>query len=148
VGEGSLDTHLRRLANDLGIQHHVEFKGSAYDFHEVSACYATCAAAVSGGYAGLQITQSLGFGVPVILPTGEPHAPEIELAEPYCTLWFDRDSPDSLAAAIERLYADPMSASARETARAVVMDRYSAEAMAHGFENAINAVDGVTDVER
>ena len=58
------------------------FAGHVGDAGAAARVYATAIASVSPGYVGLSITQSLGFGVPMIHADDEPHSPEVEAAVP------------------------------------------------------------------
>lgn len=143
VGEGAERTGLASQVAALGIAHRVDFLGPLYEFTELARLYRSAAVMVSPGYVGLTLTQSLGFGVPALLPIGERHAPEIELAhdEPLVT-WFDRDSVHSLAAGIAARLRHPPSAHEREAAATRIASTYSAESMVVGFANAIRGYLG------
>lgn len=60
----------------------VLFHGHVSDAIGVARVLSRCAFSVSGGYIGLSAVQSIGFGVPVIYPDDEPHAPEFECLTP------------------------------------------------------------------
>jgi glycosyltransferase involved in cell wall biosynthesis len=137
VGEGSQRDHLEELARALGAN--VRFWGQIIDLEELRSVYSTAIAAVSPGYVGLGLTQSLGFGVPMIVSRNEPHAPEIELsALKGSVVFFETGSVESLR---DALAGSPrwVSWDERGNLCAQLRRAYSAEAMAEGllaaFEN-------------
>lgn len=160
VGEGSERENLEFLAAELDIALHVTFLGQIAGVDELRAHYAHALCSVSPGYVGLSLTQSLGFGVPMLVSRDEPHSPEIELARLGGVTYFDTDSASALAAALDtalaatchsfpttagvgELRAEPQTepvddSSARVALAAAVRDSYSAEAMAAGILAALN----------
>lgn len=146
VGEGHVGPQLKRTAAELHLRDRVVFAGPVYEVEHLLPYYAQARVSVSPGYVGLTLTQSLGFGVPMILPRDEPHAPEIELAEAEPLVrWCDRDSPESLAQALQEAFRSPPTEAARGAARERVMATYSADSMAAGFRAAIHGA-GVQDL--
>ena len=55
------------LALDLGIDRDVIFYGHVSEPSELRSVYGASVASLSPGYVGLSVTQSLGFGVPMIV---------------------------------------------------------------------------------
>lgn len=105
----------------------------------VARYFANAILSVSPGYVGLSITQSLSFGVPVIVARDEPHAPEVEAVREGFNAVF---TPSNDAPALARLMVDM--AERREfwleRRHEIANDcaaRYSVEAMAAGFEAAV-----------
>jgi glycosyltransferase involved in cell wall biosynthesis len=78
VGDGPLADELRQRS--VGAGERVCFEGHVSDVERLRDLYANAISSVSPGYVGLSITQSLGFGVPMIVARDEPHSPEIEAA--------------------------------------------------------------------
>lgn len=136
VGGGDEESRLRGLAVELGIADRVSFAGWIDDIGQLREFYETAFCTVSTGFAGLGLTQSLGFGVPMIVADSEPHSPEIELEESGGVSYFESDSPSSLAVAIlagsKRAHALPDLRISEFT-----RERYSAEAMANGLRCAL-----------
>ena len=136
VGSGSQAEDLMSLARRLSLEDRVVFHGALESPRELAALYAQAHCAVSPGPVGLALTQSLGFGVPMVLADHERHGPEIELADPACTVLFRAQSSSDLALAL-------LSPALRldDAARRTVVDRmqreYSAESMADGFLRAL-----------
>lgn len=138
VGAGSERRELEALANELRVADVVVFAGGIHDFAKLSEIYEKAIASVSPGYVGLSLTQSLGFGVPMIVAETEPHAPEFELLNPASGVLFRSNDADSLCDALNQVYLDRTTwESRRESMVQHVKNRYSADAMAAGFAAAL-----------
>lgn len=139
VGGGSLEGHLRDRAKQLGIESSVIFPGWISAFQELEEVYARAFVSNSPGFAGLGLTQSLGFGVPMIVSTSEPHSPEIELASNGGVHWVDADSTAEYAHRLTEAFGSkcdlPVS-----SLQADILARYSAEAMAAGLATALRGL--------
>jgi glycosyltransferase involved in cell wall biosynthesis len=144
VGIGSLEAPLEELATTLSCSDSVRFLGEVNDINRLRHIYAESVCSVSPGYAGLCVTQSLGFGVPILVARNEPHAPEIELAEHGGVTFFESDSTEALSQAIDLAWAERHSVDV-ETIRARVIGHYSAEAMALGIGRALCNVSSSTE---
>lgn len=136
VGDGEQADALRDLAASLGLGDRVKFHGSVSDPAALKSIYCEAACAVSPGYAGLSLTQSLGFGVPVVVADDEPHAPEIELARFGGVTFFQADSPADLSKKVATV-ADARGEQDRAQMAKTVATAYSAEAMAQGLVDAL-----------
>jgi glycosyltransferase involved in cell wall biosynthesis len=132
VGEGAERDSLERLANTLNVSDRVHFHGSITDSGRLFELYESSVAAVSPGYAGLSLTQSVGFGVPILVADDEPHAPEIELVRLGGVRFFTANSAASLAEAMAEEVANRLHQHRVELSRSVKAS-YSAEAMAAGL---------------
>ncbi|WP_334683880.1 glycosyltransferase [Arthrobacter sp. CAN_A214] len=137
VGSGSEEASLRRLAKTLDVDHKVEFAGWIDEPSLLREMYAQAFCSLSPGFAGLGLTQSLGYGVPMLVARNEPHSPEIELAETGGVHWFESDSPTSLAHALGQAWSD-RGGVPHKTVSDDIKQRYSAEAMGAGLINAIS----------
>ena len=82
VGEGPQRRELEHLAAGSSVSERIQFRGELNDYESLRMVYASAVASVSPGYVGLSLTQSLSFGVPMIIASGEPHSPEFEAAVP------------------------------------------------------------------
>jgi len=142
VGDGPRSARLREVADSLA-KGRVLFEGHISDPDQLRAIYARSIASVSPGFVGLSITQSLGYGVPMVIARNEPHSPEIEAAvEGWNAIFF---SPTSSAALADALVAASLQPAAPSLRRAISEDcrrRYSAEVMAEGFIEALIGVTG------
>lgn len=140
VGDGPLRDDLKAYAAECGVADFVTFRGHMTELRELRSLYGGAIASLSPGYAGLALTQSIGFGVPMIISREEPHAPEIEAArEGENALFFDSDDADSLGTALLRVAArrDWWIGRREEIARHA--HSYSTEAMAQAFVDVIDA---------
>jgi glycosyltransferase involved in cell wall biosynthesis len=136
VGEGSSVADLKSRASELRLADRVTFYGELSDPAELRPLYATARCSVSPGYCGLSLTQSLGFGVPMVVARDEPHAPEIELARLGFAVFFEANSHVSLAAALAHSSLD-RTHEERQALVSYIRSHYSAEAMACGFIDAL-----------
>ena len=135
AGSGSELEPLRQRAEDLAVGDRVEFLGYVGTYDRLKALYESSLMSVSPGYVGLSLTQSLGFGVPMIVADDEPHAPEVELFDESCGRWFTADSATALATAMVSEAASPRRD--RDLLVERVKRRYSSSAMADGFVDAL-----------
>lgn len=138
VGGGSKEQDLRRLALELGVGTRVEFAGWIDSFEELHEIYASAFASLSPGFIGLGLTQSLGFGVPMIASRNEPHSPEVELAATGGVCWFETDSAESLASEMAKQFdrSREHGVPYREL-NTHIRGFYSADAMAAGIAAAL-----------
>ena len=111
IGSGSLEDALRQRADAAGIAERVRFHGAidALDIDALQSVFDRAVASVSAGYVGLNVVQSMWFGVPMVTVRDAPHSPEFDaisdgrngvlvddgstagLANALCTVWDDRD---------------------------------------------------------
>jgi len=140
IGGGQAEESLRELVSSLGLSDRVSFDGWVDGVEMLRSSYSRAFCSVSPGFAGLGLTQSLGFGVPMIVADAEPHSPEIELAESGGVTWFESDSPEGLADAIARAWAQRDGVPNVQVSE-YTRSRYSAEAMADGIVDALLAHD-------
>lgn len=141
VGTGAREESMRAMARKLDVDGSTIFVGEVYEVDELRAIYGTSFASLSPGFAGLGLTQSLGFGVPQIINKHEMHSPEIELAEAGGVIWFDADSPRDLPTAMGLAY-DQRARIPNVSAVQLIAKTYSAERMARGL---LAALQGVPD---
>ncbi|WP_211879766.1 glycosyltransferase [Pseudarthrobacter albicanus] len=136
IGGGEEEGKLRALVDALAIADLVKFDGWVDGAAALRIAYSTSFCSVSPGFAGLGLTQSLGFGIPMLVADDEQHSPEIELADSGGVRWFASNSPESLAESIEHAWRG--SSSLPDEGLAVyTRERYSAEAMAAGLVAAL-----------
>ncbi|WP_159733363.1 glycosyltransferase [Arthrobacter sp. 9V] len=139
VGGGSEQSKLENQVSELGIEEKVEFAGWIDEPEALKSHYSTAIATTSTGFAGLGLTQSLGFGIPMIVAKDEQHSPEIELADSGGVTWFESDSAEALAESIRGAWQKreqlPNVSISEFTKR-----RYSAEAMAEGLRTALQGL--------
>ncbi|MGR0159132.1 glycosyltransferase [Paenarthrobacter nitroguajacolicus] len=140
IGGGLTEPNLRQLIQDLGVSDKVDFPGWIDDLETLRPFYARSFCTASPGFAGLGLTQSLGFGIPMIVADDEPHSPEIELASVGGVDYFASDSVTDMALCISRQW-DRRKALPLLDISSHVKTKYSAEAMANGLKSALTASD-------
>ncbi|MFD9682919.1 glycosyltransferase [Rhodococcus sp. NPDC059969] len=138
VGFGNASETIERQISDFGLEESVVLHGRIESPVELAEIYARSIMSVSPGYVGLSVTQSLGFGVPMLYPEDAPHAPEIELAVVGPMQSYSPTTEESLAVALRDyfLYLDSNPVSAGEISTKVG-ELYSAESMASGISAAL-----------
>jgi glycosyltransferase involved in cell wall biosynthesis len=141
VGSGPASEAVRARVASSPLGDRIELAGQVTDHDALAKIFGDAVATIATGYLGLNATQSIGFGVPVIHPDDEPHAPEVEALDEANSVSFAARDLDALVAAITETFRKRDEWFARrarisEAAQA----RYSAEAMAHGFVDALESV--------
>jgi len=139
IGTGPLLAPLREEFNSLVVAGAVEFLGQVDDSCALREHFARAVAMIGGGYVGLNVTQSLGFGVPVIFAGDEPHAPEVELLDEGNSRSFLADDSRDLARVMADVWAARATVDARaEKISAAVRAKYSTEVMADAFRAVVD----------
>lgn len=139
VGGGSHEQRLRNRAKELGIINSVVFEGWVNDVDKLKSYYERAICAVSPGFAGLGLTQSLGFGVRMVVSKDEPHAPEIELADRGGVIWVETDQATSMSEGLLTAWNSRFELPLSKTSQ-YVQDHYSAESMAQGLCDALQDI--------
>jgi glycosyltransferase involved in cell wall biosynthesis len=139
VGTGSQLPLLRSRVHDLGLDDNVDVLGHIADVNALKSLYAQAVASLSPGYVGLSLTQSLGFGVPMLVADDEPHAPEVELLTQETGRPFRAGDESDLADQMVWAYGNTDQWD-RKSIVSAVRDTYSSSAMARGFLMALTDV--------
>jgi glycosyltransferase involved in cell wall biosynthesis len=136
VGDGPERDGCIGSAADLIIGGRLQFLGEIVDEQRLAELFGLALGTIASGYIGLNATQSIGYGCPIVYPTGEPHAPEIAALNESNSLSFPCDDPLALAKAMiemeraqDQFDREAISQRTRET--------YSAERMASNFLEAV-----------
>jgi glycosyltransferase involved in cell wall biosynthesis len=141
VGDGPLRKAILQHAHATGLDDRVDLTGHVTDFEQLRELYARALVSVAPGEVGLSLTQSLWFGVPVLVARDEMHGPEIEAAIAGTNAeFFASDSPEALSAALVDAFSrrDELLARAPAIAAACV-ERYSLEAMVDAIVDVVEA---------
>ncbi|MGY2066390.1 glycosyltransferase [Blastococcus sp. SYSU DS0619] len=138
VGFGSQEVDLRDLARTRGVEPHVDFLGRVEGADALRAVYARTLWSVSPGYVGLTLTQSLGFGVPILIPSETRHSPEVELQRFGGVRVFERGRA-GLAMALQGSVTELWTPEDAKRLSSAVARHYTAETMAEGL---IAALEG------
>lgn len=140
VGDGTEHARLKELAAATGAPDRITFFGWQSSFEILSPLYRQAVSALSPGAAGLAINQSMVFGLPIITSIDERHGPEIELADSGAVVWHKTDDVDDLAQRMLEALASRDSLPRRDYIERI-RDTYSAEAMAHGIDEALRQLE-------
>ena len=113
--------------------------GHIGDYSKLQTLYNDSIFSLSPGYVGLSITQSFGFGVPMLISRNENHSPEIEaVIEHENALFFETDDVGDFSLKLQKIYASKNEWIAkREQIVDFCKKNYSVEAMAQVFINLI-----------
>ena len=136
IGSGPLEQALKSRAIELGLASNVHFPGWIDEFDQLKTIYSRAFVSTSPGFAGLGLTQSLGFGVPQIISKNERHSPEIELADTPGVIWSKSSEPQEFAVALVSAWENAIQEGNKDFVNAV-SERYSADQMAEGLHSAM-----------
>ena len=139
VGEGEEKEEISSYIKEQRLESRVQLLGHIYDQHVLKGLYANSIMSVSPGYVGLSITQSFGFGVPMLISKGEPHSPEIEAAiDGENALFYDSDDIDSFRESVLSIFSSRDEwIKSRSSISKFCVERYTVEVMAQVFINLV-----------
>ena len=105
VGDGPEKKKISQYIKQNNLLSSVEVFGHEDDYETLKKLYSSSLFSVSPGYIGLSVTQSFGFGVPMIVSEHENHSPEIEaVKEGENAIYFQTDNVDSLCEKMYQMY--------------------------------------------
>lgn len=105
VGDGEEKSEIENYINKHKLLERVKVKGHVSDYNKLKEMYNSSLVSASPGYIGLSVTQSFGFGVPMIVSRDEKHSPEIEAVKEHKnSIFFNTNSIDSLSNEIFNFY--------------------------------------------
>lgn len=135
VGDGEEKQHLLAYISQYNLQDRVEVFGHISDYNQLKELYSTSIFSVSPGYVGLSITQSLGFGVPMLISRDENHSPEIEAAiEGDNVVFYETDDMVRFRESVKSIFSNGEEwIKKRDAISTYCRERYTAEAMAMAF---------------
>tara|TARA_R110002072_G_scaffold96968_8_gene213102 strand:+ start:1281 stop:2348 length:1068 start_codon:yes stop_codon:yes gene_type:complete len=135
VGEGEEKEKIKKYIADNKLSKRIDLLGHISDYEKLKELYFTSLFSVSPGYVGLSITQSLGFGVPMLVSKSENHSPEIEALELNENgLFFNTNEIDSFNKVLLKAFSNKKSwVQKRQKIMASCMKNYSTETMADTF---------------
>ncbi|MGB0789620.1 MAG: glycosyltransferase, partial [Marinirhabdus sp.] len=137
VGEGPEMKKLQGFIEQNDLSARVKLKGHISAHKKLGQLYSESLLSVSPGYVGLSVTQSFGFGVPMLVSKTENHSPEIEaVREGENALFFETGSIEDFKEKLLQFYNNkPYWVSQRGQIVAFCKENYSVEAMAKVFAN-------------
>ena len=105
IGDAEERKTIKKYIRQNGLEDRIKVLGHIADYEKLKKLYATSLVSISPGYIGLSVTQSFGFGVPMIVSRNERHSPEIEaVIEGENAEFFVTDDMDSLSQKILNFY--------------------------------------------
>lgn len=105
VGAGPQKEALQKSILKNNMEDRIQIKDAIFDHKILSILYAQSLVSVSPGYVGLNIIQSFGYGVPMVISKDEPHSPEIEAANEFeNVIYFDSNDEKALAKSLLEVF--------------------------------------------
>jgi glycosyltransferase involved in cell wall biosynthesis len=137
IGDGPERAKLLQLSRKDGLEHRVLIPGEVTDVSLLKEYYKHSLLSASPGYVGLSITQSLGYGVPMIIARNENHSPELEaVKEGFNAQFFNSNDENSLAIGLISFFDNKDKwLNIRNEIVEDCRNRYSIEAMTATFLN-------------
>lgn len=144
VGDGPERATLQAIAAASNVAHRIEFTGYVSEFEQLRPIYAEAIVSVSPGYVGLSVTQTLAFGVPMVISRDENHSPEIEAVRPgFNAAFFNTNDAEALGDVLLDIVAEaPVWHARGPDIVADCRNRYSVERMANGLAAALTGEAG------
>jgi glycosyltransferase involved in cell wall biosynthesis len=141
IGEGFVERpEVRRVVDGLGIGEVVRFLGPIYDEERLAPWFLSADVFCYPSNLGLSALHAFGYGLPVVTGDSERHnPPEWRSVRPGGNgLHFKSGDPDSLAAAVDEILADPgLRARLGAEALRTVTELHTIETMVKGLRDAI-----------
>jgi glycosyltransferase involved in cell wall biosynthesis len=143
VGDGQLRDEIEKRIRTRELAERVVLTGHVSSPERLRDVYARAIASVSAGYVGLSLTQTLSFGVAMIIVRKANHGPEIEAAvEGVNAVYVEDDSPTAIARAMVAVVRDrDVWLSRREEIAKPIRERYSIERMVDSFVGALRVAE-------
>lgn len=143
VGSGEEERRLEKFIQQNDLESRILLKGHISDINELRDLYEQSFFSISPGYLGLSVTQSFGFGVPMLVSKYENHSPEIEaILENKNAIFFDTDDEVSFRESVLRTIKNrEYWIEQRPEIQEFCRENYSVEAMAQVFTNLVKTYD-------
>lgn len=135
LGSGDEAKTLNDFISKNILQDRVHIMGHVSSYNDLKEQYLSSLVSVSPGYVGLSITQSFGFGVPMVISKNENHSPEIEaFTEGSNGVFFETDNENDLGNKLLEIFNDKESwVAQRNLILKSCKENYSIQAMANTF---------------
>lgn len=135
IGDGNQRKKIENYVIKNNLEAKIKIKGHINKYEILKEIYFNCFFSISPGYAGLSITQSFGFGVPILISKDEKHSPEIEAIKvKYNALYYETDSEKDFNRVLLNAYQNKKYwLSQRKSIVEFCKKEYSVEAMAKVF---------------
>ena len=137
IGDGEEKQNIIKYVNNNKIASRVSILGHIGSYTKLRELYHSSLVSLSPGYVGLSATQSLGFGVPMLVSRNENHSPEIEyIKEGVNALFFESNSEKHLSDKLLEIFKNQdYWIKQRELISEECKNKYSIESMAEPFIN-------------
>jgi glycosyltransferase involved in cell wall biosynthesis len=135
VGDGDEKGKIEKFVNDHRLTDRVKLLGHISDYNQLKELYSRAYFSVSSGYIGLSVTQSFGFGVPMLVSKDENHSPEIEavIAGKNAVFFKTDDKEDFIRKTVKVFEECNYWNKERKNILELCKENYSSEAMAKVF---------------
>ena len=135
IGEGDEKELIKDFIQRNELTDRVKLLGHISDYNKLKKLYSEAHFSVSYGYVGLSVTQSFGFGVPMLVSKNENHSPEIEAVIPgkNAVLFNTDDELDFINKIIQVFKNKSYWDNQREEIVTICKEKYSVESMANAF---------------
>lgn len=140
IGAGEAESELRRLAQELGLGHSVDFLGAVYDEMKLAPWFLSADVYCYPENIGLALLHAFGYGLPVVTSDKlDAQNPEIEALHPQLNgLLYRHGDPVALSDALSELLANrALRERLSKEAQRTVREEFSLGRMVDGFEMAI-----------
>ncbi len=137
VGDGNEKNRIEQYIKENHLKDRVHLLGHISDYKKLKELYASSIFSISPGYVGLSVTQSFGFGVPMLISKNENHSPEIEaVIENENALLFKTNDFNNFTKHLEKIYSEKDKwVNKRKNIVQFCKKNYSVESMAEVFIN-------------
>ena len=139
VGDGEEKEKIQKFVREKKIEERVLIKGHISDYEQLKKMYSQSLFSVSPGYIGLSVTQSFGFGVPMLVSENENHSPEIEAVIPNKNaLYYKTDDVVDFGKNLQQIFKDKeIWINKRAEIIQFCKEKYTVEAMGKTFVNLV-----------
>lgn len=139
VGDGDEKGKIEEFVKFNKLSDRIKLLGHVSDYDKLKELYSKAYFSVSAGYIGLSVTQSFGFGVPILVSENENHSPEIEAVIPNKNaIFFKTDNEIDFISKVQDAFNNK---EYWNNERASILEfckkKYSTEAMAKVFVNLV-----------
>ncbi|KEZ92420.1 glycosyltransferase [Nonlabens ulvanivorans] len=143
IGDGPEKKLIKDQITKSDLKGRIILPGTVVDKVQLNEYYKSSLISVSPGRVGLGLTQSLGYGVPMIIAKNELHGPEVEVAvEGVNSYFFQEDNVDDLALKILEAFRNSVTIlDSREKLSLDCKNTFSIEVMATTFVNLLNKIN-------
>jgi len=105
VGDGEEYDKINNYIHNNNLQNRIKLFGHISNYQKLKELYSESFFSVSPGYVGLSVTQSFGFGIPILVSANENHSPEIEaVIDGENAVFFETDQIDDFLKKLSEIY--------------------------------------------